>query len=170
MLMRRFCETLDEGVFRSLADRHYRGALRVAETMLDDGALAHDAVQETLVRVVRHRKRYDPDKPFAPWLFTILRNVCIDLKRKQARRFEVHRRFAELLEWPRNNDTAEVRAAALLEMLPENDARLLNLRYVEGATAVEIAGRVGCSVEAVKKRFQRIIQRLRVEWRKPGGL
>lgn len=159
-LMCRFCETLDDGVFRALADRYYDRALRTAQGQLCDGALAHDAVQEAFLRVVRHRRRYRPDRPFAPWFFTILRNVCTDLRRKEARHVQALRRLAELARPEPTDGNAAARAATLLDSLGENDVQLLRFRYVHGMSASEIAGAIGCTIEAAKKRIQRILRRL----------
>ena len=38
---------------------------------------AEDLVQETFLRVLRHIDRYDPTRPFAPWLFTIATRLAI---------------------------------------------------------------------------------------------
>ena len=159
-LMRRFCETLDESVFRKLAERYYDRALRIAEDQLANGTTAYDAVQETFIRVVRHCKRYDPDKPFSPWFFTILRNVCADFRRKEARHLDALHRLAEAGMPHPGNDATAARAGALLECLGGDDVRLLKWRYGQGLSVAESADRLGCTVEAAKKRFQRIIKRL----------
>ena len=159
-LMRRFCETLDDGVFRSLAERYYDRALRLAESQLANGTTAYDAVQETFIRVVRHCKRYDPEKPFAPWFFTILRHVCADFRRKEARQLGALHRYADRGLPSFGSEAATGRARALLECLDSSDVRLLEWRYGHGLSVAEAAGRLGCSVEAAKKRFQRIIKRL----------
>lgn len=162
-LMRRFRETLDGDAFRLLAERHYEHALRVADGQLGSRTAAKDAVQEALIRVVRHRRRYDPEKPFSPWFFAILRNVCADFRRKEARYARALRRFADLVLSGQGGDTAWQRAGDLLECVGREDAQLLELRYVQGLSVAETAGRMGCSVEAAKKRFQRAIGRLRAQ-------
>ncbi len=56
----------------------YRYALRG----LGDAATAQDAVQETFLRAWRARDRYDPQiASLRVWLFSIARNVVIDLHR-----------------------------------------------------------------------------------------
>ncbi len=81
-LMAEFCRTLDDDVFRTLASRHYRQAIQIAQQRLGSFALAQDAVQETLIRIVRYRQRYNARQAFAPWFRSILRNVCTDIHRK----------------------------------------------------------------------------------------
>jgi len=159
--MRRFCRTLDDATFRELTDRHYEHALRFATRQLSDSTAAYDAVQEAFVRVVRYRHRYSPRKPFLPWFFTILRNICIDFRRKETRYLDLLRRAAETLEFSAGDGSAKGRAAEILSQLTERDAELLELRYAHGMSLAEIADTLGCSAEAAKKRVQRLIKRLR---------
>ena len=169
-LMQRFCETLDDDIFRVIAERHYDRAIRMASALLGNSTAAGDAVQETLLRVVRQRRLYDPKRPLSPWLFTILRNVCLDIKRSEARRFGAQQEYADSLLAPYDNTAAKTRATTLLEGLSEDEVRLLEMRYVRGLSAAEAATTLGCSLEAVKKRFQRVLGRLRSEWRGCPGL
>lgn len=47
------------------------------------GPDAEDMAQETFVRAFVHIRRFDPEKPLLPWLFTIARRLCIDRLRKK---------------------------------------------------------------------------------------
>jgi RNA polymerase sigma-70 factor, ECF subfamily len=160
-LMGRFRKTLDEDIFRVLASRHYEPALRIAEQRCGDAAAAQDAVQEALIRVVRHRRRYDPSKPFAPWFHTILRNICSDLYRKAVRQQQARDAYEASLEILSPDDASIAHARALTGDLPADQAQLLDLRYQQGMSLREISNRLGCSIEAAKKRLQRVVRSLR---------
>ena len=47
--------------------------------------LASDLAQETFLRAYRYIKKYDPDKKFSTWLYSIAKNICIDEYRKMSR-------------------------------------------------------------------------------------
>ena len=47
--------------------------------------LADDLLQDTWLRVMERLDSFRPDRPFAPWLFTVARNRAIDILRKQNR-------------------------------------------------------------------------------------
>jgi RNA polymerase sigma-70 factor (ECF subfamily) len=160
-LMRRFRRSLDEAAFRVLADRHYDRALRIAFGRLGDRTAAEDAVQEALVRVVRNRRRYRAGKPFAPWFHTILRNVCTDIHRSELRRRRTVAAFQVMAPETVPDTRAREHAHALVDSLPPAAARLLRLRYENGFTFAELARELGCSVEAAKKRVQRVLGELR---------
>lgn len=160
-LMRRFQETLDEGSFRLLAARHYERALRIAQSRLGNHGTAQDAVQEALLRVVRYRKRYDSSKPFAPWFHTILRNVCTDFLRQEARRRTTLASLTEEIPPAPIPAPWKERLVDLLASLPEDGAQLLLRRFVCGMSLGELAVQCQSSQEAIKKRIQRLILRLR---------
>jgi RNA polymerase sigma-70 factor (ECF subfamily) len=46
------------------------------------GGEAEDLLQETFVRVYSNLHRYQPERPFAPWLFTIARRLGINHHRR----------------------------------------------------------------------------------------
>ena len=48
-----------------------------------------DCVQEALIAVHQARHTYDPQRPFRPWLFAIVRHKAIDNLRKQRTREKV---------------------------------------------------------------------------------
>jgi len=161
LLMRRFCESLDEEVFRVLASRYYESALRVAEDRLGDYAWAQDAVQETLLRIVRFRDRYDPAKPFTHWFYAVLRNACTDIYRKESRRQEALKALADSTPDHQPDDASKERVLELTAALPGPDTHLLRLRFVEGLSIGEIGGQLGCSLDAAKKRLQRLLRKLK---------
>lgn len=67
--------------------RAYEGrALRVAAGMMGDREAARDAVQDAFIRAWQSLDGYDPERPFGPWFFRILRNRCRDLLRGRSSR------------------------------------------------------------------------------------
>ncbi len=161
VLMRRFQETMDEGVFRLLASRHYEAALRLAQKRIGNHSTAQDAVQEALIRVVRYRRHYHQSRPFAPWFHTILRNVCTDMLRQEARRRHSLQSLSEAMPPLPAADPRQDKLVELLAGLSGGNAQLLRLRYVCGFSLEELARQCQSSQEAVKKRIQRLIQQLR---------
>ena len=74
----------DAGALEAVARAWYGRMRRWALLEVGDRALAEDAVQEALVRLIRHIHRYDPDRPFGPWLRTVVRNCCAHRRRAAA--------------------------------------------------------------------------------------
>lgn len=159
--MREFRDTLDEGAFHVLASRYYERAVGIASERLGAADAAQDAVQETLIRIVRHRRRYNPARPFAPWFFAVLRHVCADLQRRERRRRRTLDEFAAAASVPETDNAAWEFVADLTVGLAPADSELLALRYTEELSLGQIARHLDCSLEAAKKRLQRLLKRLR---------
>ncbi|MEO8202109.1 MAG: sigma-70 family RNA polymerase sigma factor [Gemmatimonadota bacterium] len=69
--------------FGELVNRHAAAARRLARTVLQNAEDADDAAQEGFLLAWRHIGRYDPGRPFAPWLMRIVINAAADLRRKR---------------------------------------------------------------------------------------
>src|SRR5438876_8515373 len=86
--MDRMTYALDEEEGVRAAYRAYGAELfGFAVRSLGDHGMAEEAVQETFFRAWRAAGRFDPSiAPLRTWLYSIMRNVCIDLNRARAAR------------------------------------------------------------------------------------
>jgi len=158
-LMHQFLRTVSEAPFDELVSRYIGKGVEYAAALLDSRTDAEDAVQETFLHVIRSRKTYNPRKPFSPWFFTILKNIC----------FDIHASRKKEREKEKKEGTGTVPDAAvplpseedILELVPEQEQRILAMRIVNGLSIDEIARFLGCSYEAAKKRCQRALSKLR---------
>ena len=75
----------DERAFAILVDR-YEGRLRgFVQRIVGDRERAQDLIQETFVRVYRHLHRFDQDRKFSTWIFTIAGNLAKNELRNRSR-------------------------------------------------------------------------------------
>lgn len=130
---------------------------------LPDRATAEDVCQQVFTEVWRRGAQYDPDRAgLSTWVLTIARSRAID---------ELRRRTPEPQDpatMPQHVSPAEVdlladrwRVAALLALLPDEDAALLRMRFYEELTQAEISARTGVPMGTVKTRMVRGLERLR---------
>jgi len=75
--------TLRERAFRELALEYLDGLYGYAMTLSRSKTEAEDLVQETYLRAARAFGRLGPDTNLRSWLFTILRNVYLNLVRRR---------------------------------------------------------------------------------------
>ncbi|MCB9685177.1 MAG: sigma-70 family RNA polymerase sigma factor [Alphaproteobacteria bacterium] len=75
----------DEQALGELLARSWPEIRRVALVRVGDPVLADDAVQDALVRLLRFADRFDPTRPFRPWMRQLVRNACVDLFRRRGR-------------------------------------------------------------------------------------
>ena len=141
----------DEAAFAELVERHRSRLQRLAYSLLPDSAAADDAVQETLIRLWTHARRYKPSHSVATWLCTICCRRCYDELRR-------HRRLRAALPLPEpsvQTDTMEAKELADLlrravASLPPKQRIVYQLREVEGLEADETAKAAHMSLEQVK--------------------
>lgn len=116
-------------------------------------SLAEEAHQETWLRVYRWRDRYDPNRPFRSWLYTLACHAGHDTRRPEPTGFEL----AEATGDPHEVRDTLVRA---LGFLGDDDRRLL-LLIVEGFTTAEAAELMNLGHVATRMRLHRARQRIR---------
>jgi len=124
-----------------------------------------DCVQEALIAVHQARHTYDPQRPFRPWLFAIVRHKAIDTLRKQRTREKVidhYKREQEILSQPGNQSSSEIEFSdgRLLASLSTQHREVLVLTKIIGYSIAEAAEKLGISESAVKVRVHRAIRRL----------
>jgi len=161
------------GSFQALYARHAGGAYRFLRLMVGE-AQAGDCLQETFLRVYRHLDRYDPRKPFGPWLLGIARHVALDALRRDSRRPAEPLPAGEL---PAGGEPVPAVAARrevdglvreAVEGLPPTAREVFLLKQVEGLTFDEVAAALGCSVRTAKYRMKAAIDALAAVLRQRG--
>jgi RNA polymerase sigma-70 factor (ECF subfamily) len=154
----------EDEALAALVDQ-YAGALyRVAFSVLRNQADAEDAVQETFVRVLRHRDSLGEVRDHRVWLIRIVWNIVLDRKRRAKTRPETDdvSELARVL--PSTGLSAEELAAAaqhhahvlaFVDQLPAKERQVLMLSAFEELTSVEIAAVLGISESSVRSRLFR---------------
>ncbi len=72
----------DLEAFGELVELFSGQARRVARAVLGDPDDGDDAAQDAFLSALRHLKRYDPSRPFGPWLMRIVADAAADHRRK----------------------------------------------------------------------------------------
>ena len=145
------------------ADRLYRYMLVVAR---GDEGLVRDAMQECMVRVLRHVRPFEREEVLWGWLTVLARSALIDLlrRRQRIRRHESALRDVEQEALPPETGTDEALLQALrtaLERLPEADRHCLERHYLDGVPQGTLADERGMSRKAVESRMARLRKKLR---------
>jgi RNA polymerase sigma-70 factor (ECF subfamily) len=138
--------------------------------------VAEDLFQETWMRVLLRGSQYNGKARFDTWLFTIARNLVIDLSRKRqmasldemSETGEDERPFEVAIDGPSpleqfaiREDRAEV-AEVLLKLEP-NYREVLTLRFHEEMSLEEIATVTRAPLSTVKSRLYRGLAALKPE-------
>lgn len=166
----RGCLAGDERAYRRLLERYQRPVYSLALRMLRQAEDAEDVTQETFVRVFRALDRYDPNRPFSTWLFTIAARLCVDtIRRRRMKMMSLVRTEAGSDEertidledpGPRPEDEAErregeARVQSLIDELPPHYRIVVVLRHQQDLSYEEIAEALGLPLGTVKARIHR---------------
>jgi RNA polymerase sigma-70 factor (ECF subfamily) len=138
--------------------------------------VAEDLFQETWMRVLLRGGQYNGKARFDTWLFTIARNLVIDLSRKRTMASldemsdisEEGRAFEIAIDGPSPLDEFQIRedraeVAEVLLKLETNYREVLVLRFHEELSLEEIASVTKAPLSTVKSRLYRGLAALKPE-------
>ena len=158
----------DESAYREFYDGYFNRMLRYLLVVTGGREeAAREALQLTLMRVVRHIRKFDTEAAFWSWLTVLARSSVVDEERKRKRYLGLLDRFfhAELVATHRNESDHDVQLLKLLEQhlagLAEEDHELIRRKYFAGCSVKEIADDLQSTEKAVESRLVRIRRRLK---------
>lgn len=138
---------------------------RLARRLVADPELAEDVAQETLL--VAWRDGAGVKGSLRPWLAGVTRNLARTLGRNEGRRRAREEDAARSDEVSFEDALAKSEGHFLLAQavndLPEAQRAAVVWRYVEGLPYAEVAGRLGVTPIAARKRVSRALEQLRSE-------
>jgi len=162
-----------------------RRAFRMAELNLGHREDALDAVQDAMLRLVKHYSDKPPQE-WTPLFWGILRRRIVDLQRRRKVRSIMvgwlggrDDEGEDLPAWePADTGPGPLERltdsqsyadmAAAVKRLPQRQREAFMLRVLEGLDVAETAQAMGCSEGSVKTHLSRALQRLRdqlEDWR-----
>ena len=156
----------DEEAFRAFHqlyfDRLYQFLLLVAHGNEQE---ARDALQETLLRLVRYARKFETEDAFWSWLKVVARSAARDAGRKQHRYFNLLEKFAlhSATQFPHTTDhhsLGDLLEESLAELSPR-DRDLIKAKYLDGSSVRELASNSGLTEKAVESLLLRVRQRIR---------
>jgi RNA polymerase sigma-70 factor (ECF subfamily) len=129
-------------------NQHERALIRYAKWLLGDLESARDVVQETYLRLCRE----DPaklDGHLAPWLFTVCRNLALDVRKKAARMASIdNHHFPVACDLDERHDARQALARIhdTLGKLPANQREVVYLKFQCDLSYKEISAITALSV------------------------
>lgn len=179
MLMIRYTRG-DRAAFAELVRRYERALYNFALRYVRSQDSARELTQETFLRVVRRAGEFRHESRFSTWVYSILRNLCVDEFRRNR-----HRQHASLdaplasgeslnekIAGDRAHENAErgveqerLRAGLLraLDALPEEQLEVFLLRQLAGVPFADIAQMTETPENTVKSRMRYALDRLQKE-------
>jgi RNA polymerase sigma factor (sigma-70 family) len=172
-LLTRFADEGDEAAFTELLDRYsdlvYSAALRQVG---GDTHLACDIAQNVFAALAQKARLLPRQVVLGGWLYRHTGFVARQALRTEARRRCRERKAALMTALYENTESAWEHLTPVLdeamERLGAGERDAIILRYFERRDLASVAGALGTSEEAAKKRLSRGLERLRVYFKRRG--
>jgi RNA polymerase sigma-70 factor, ECF subfamily len=162
----------DERAFDAIVLRYQARLIRMARGILGDEHAAMDAAQDAFVQAYRNLRKFRGESGLYTWLYRILYNRCISMKRHDSVIPFVSADDENVPDIPSGDaDPGEIcerrgfRAAveAAVKNLPERQGMVFRLRQFEGLAHREIGDMLGITEGAVKATYFHAVKKLQQE-------
>lgn len=159
----------DIQAIKTLFGMHYRPLCYFAETIVHTRAEAEDIAVESFLKFLDHKEDFKNLSHIKSFLFTTVRNACVDFLRKE----KVRKQHGEMLSFHLAGDDSafksEMITAQLLqtiyaeiEHLPAQCRRVFKSIYVDGKSTTTIAHEMGIKPQTVLNQKVKAIRMLRL--------
>ena len=150
--------------YQEIVSRYMKKAYYIALSYVHNHQDALDISQESFIKAFRKIKSFSIQKPFFPWFYKLMKNLCLDHLRRRSRAKEIPLEGIPVLE--KESEDREMREILWrgIERLPFEQREIVILRYFQQLSYSEIAemtekpiGTVMSSLYYAKKRLKKTI-------------
>jgi RNA polymerase sigma-70 factor (ECF subfamily) len=156
--------------FKTLFDRHYKQLVYFAGKFTGDSAEAEDIVMEVFARFWQKRSESAAIANLSSFLFSSVKNACIDFLRKEAR----HPMLLQNISTELLNDETVIEGEEVfsrlvhqiyesIETLPDQCRTIFKLIYIEGKSTKEVAETLNLSIQTVRNQKTRGLSLIRAK-------
>lgn len=161
----KLCLEGDRQAFAEIVERYQKQIFSLAFRLTNQVEDAQDLAQEAFLKIYQVLDKYDPTRPFFPWMYKVAVNVCYTALRKKPEPTTPLDKvidFAPLIPetYTQPEDYIEVKeiqniVGQALAELPENYRVPLVLRYLEDLTYQQIADVMDLPLTTIETRLFR---------------
>jgi RNA polymerase sigma-70 factor (ECF subfamily) len=165
----------DARSFELLFRRLYPRMCAYAQKFLHDANESHEVVQEVFLALWQHRDRIDENQSLQGYLFTSVKNKCLnvlEMKKTRGRHAQILWFLYVQQSVDKNNSFHTLASQDLerdfntaLKTLPGECRKIFELSRFEGLQYQEIATRLDISIKTVETQMSRALAKLRFRLR-----
>lgn len=165
------CQAGDRGAFDALIQKHQTRAYQFAFRLTRNVDEASDVVADAFVRIHNALPNFKGQSAFTTWLFRILTNCFLDLRKREKSRAavsleatlqtgdgDIQRQVEDGADSPFEETVREARGLEVQEAvnsLPEYQRAMIVMYHVEDLSYEEIASALDLPIGTVKSRLNR---------------
>ena len=126
---------------------------------------AQDVMQDTFVTLMRKSSLYRAEEKGRAWIFTVARNLVVDLQRKQSRTesFEVMPEMPGADDFTVQADT-QIDALGMLDGLSAREKNIVLLRLLGDMTLTEVAAELNIPKGTVFWTYNNAVRKMRKQY------
>ena len=155
----------DEDALAALHDRYAQVVYSVALRVLGETTQAEDVLQEIFLQLWRNPQTFDSNRgSLGAWLAVITRHRAIDQLRRRRPESDIEDVIVAVdtrLEQTTDRNMAIAKVRAVVERLPAEQRKPLEMAFFEGLTHSEIASKTGEPLGTIKTRIRSALLTLR---------
>jgi RNA polymerase sigma-70 factor (ECF subfamily) len=155
------CQNGNRAAFRQLFEAYRGRVYSTARHILGSDAAAKDVTQQVFLAVWRHLDRFRSEEEFAPWVYRVAVNTCLNERRRLCRFVDAQPCEPAAVPGQEQAVLARQIQSALALLSPKLRVPLV-LRHIEGLSYDEIAEVLGCTMGTVASRLSRAHRALAV--------
>ncbi len=141
-----------DGEIAKIYNRQYLTVYRICFSFMKNSEDAEDMVQETFIKLIASKKKFESEEHEKAWLIVTASNTCKDELRRWKRRLENIKSFIQQESVVRKEDD---RVLEWVMALPVKYKQVIYLYYYEGYQTSEIADMMHCSESTVRNQLLR---------------
>jgi len=158
------CTRWDRKSQHQLYRQFYAYGMSVCIRYADSEREAREMLNEGFLRVFKNIKKYDPERPFKPWLRKVLVNAALNYLRRR-KKFKPEVQMEEAHESQATDGIlsriAYQELIAMVQSLSLAYRTVFNMYVIDGYTHEEIARELGISVGTSKSNLSKARAKLR---------
>lgn len=156
----------DKEAYHIIVTRYMQRAYYIALGFVHNPQDALDISQEAFIKAFRKIKKFDSKRPFFPWFYQLMKNLCLDYLKGKQRREEVPLDGVRILKTEKDDREMKEVLWKGIEDLPLEQKEVIILRYFQQYSYQEMAdilekpiGTVMSSLYNAKLRLKKIIRK-----------
>jgi len=148
--------------YQEIVSRYMKTAYYIALGLVHNHQDALDISQEAFVRAFRRIKSFNAEKPFFPWFYQLMKNLCIDHLKRTSRMKEVPIDGIQVLDEKKEDKEMKRALWKGIEELAFEQREVIILRYFRQFSYQEISEIIGKPIGTVMSSLYYAKKRLKV--------
>ncbi|MBC6975002.1 sigma-70 family RNA polymerase sigma factor [Bacillus sp. Xin] len=158
----------NQEAYSELYDKTIQDVYKTVHFLIEEKIDVDDVVQEIYIQLYQSLSKYNPERPFRPWLLGLAIRQIHSYRRKRWMRLRILKKAEEQkkpIEFDFSSDIvnkiSNQKLIALIHKLPYKLKQVIILRYLHDYSQEEVANILHIPVGTVKSRIHAALKKLR---------